>query len=142
MDIRVYERVQDGRVSFDVYVINADSGNKHAGGMPKRWLIFHCATIGQIKAKLPQVNIAINAKKGGKKVVQGSSEHPNPDAFKKIEIRYIVDQLNKTIAAQKDSLRKRDDLQGQKPTQQPNPKVTENSPDQVGNKTLTSHVKN
>ena len=44
-------------VSFDIYVINdADSTSPfHAGGMPKEWLVMHCATAEQVHKKFPNM---------------------------------------------------------------------------------------
>ena len=45
------------KVSYDVYVINNADENSpyHAGGMPERWLVMHCATKEQVQAKFPNM---------------------------------------------------------------------------------------
>ncbi|MEO1525734.1 MAG: hypothetical protein AAFX06_09870 [Planctomycetota bacterium] len=87
----IYRRDDPNRRDvYDVYVINDPDVNSpyHAGGMPKEWLIMHCATKAQVQAKFPN-QIASNK---GKKL---KSQPTDAD----VDVELVVDQemLQKAI---------------------------------------------
>lgn len=56
----IYKRTDPNdnpRVSYDVYVINnpTPGASDHAGGMPSKWLVMHCATKSELGKRFPNM---------------------------------------------------------------------------------------
>lgn len=86
MQMKIYRRKEGNRTVYDVFVINDPDPNSpfHAGGMPAKWLILHCATAEQVRARLPNAT-----KQDGTPIVKSSTKGnstPNEDANVNIEI--------------------------------------------------------
>jgi len=66
MRMEVWSRQKNGRLVYDVYVINEKDPASafHAGGMPARWLILHCASEENFKSRFPGIDINSGARLG------------------------------------------------------------------------------
>ncbi|WP_144056792.1 hypothetical protein [Rhodopirellula europaea] len=103
--MKIYRRKEGNRTVYDVYVINDPDPNSpfHAGGMPAKWLILHCATAEQVRAQLPNAT-----KQDGTPIVKSSTKGkstPNEDANVNIEmvvkesiLKEYADELQKESA--------------------------------------------
>ncbi|MFG0264948.1 MAG: hypothetical protein ACF8AM_07320, partial [Rhodopirellula sp. JB055] len=105
MQMKIYRRKEGSRTVYDVYVINDPDPNSpfHAGGMPAKWLILHCATAEQVRAQLPNAT-----KQDGTPIVNKSTKGkstPNKEANVNIEmvvkesiLKEYADQLQEESA--------------------------------------------
>lgn len=55
MNLELWERMHYGKKVYDVYVINNVDPNSpyHAGGMPEKWLVLHCASVENVRVRFP-----------------------------------------------------------------------------------------
>jgi hypothetical protein len=100
MKMQIWQR-NDPRlgVAYDVYVSNDTdpSSAYHAGGMPAKWLVVHCATPAQIKSKFPDAK-----KSDGTPLVYGVGKDAKSVATDAdVDLRLVIDeeQLKKEIEA-------------------------------------------
>ncbi len=55
MPVELWQRELDGRLVYDVYIINSPDVNSNfdAGGMPAKWVILHCETLDDVEKRFP-----------------------------------------------------------------------------------------
>lgn len=100
MKMQIWERIDPVlNKAYDVYVINDSnpSSSFHAGGMPAKWLVVHCATPGQIRSKFPDAK-----KTDGTPLVYGAGKGAKSEATEAdVDIRLVIDeeQIKKEIEA-------------------------------------------
>ncbi len=85
--------------TYDVYVINDADPNSayHAGGMPAKWLVVHCATPGQIRTKFPDAK-----KTDGSPLVYGAGKDAKSEATEAdVDVKLVIDeeQIKKEVEA-------------------------------------------
>lgn len=91
MNMEVWQRQDKGRAGlvYDVYVINNPDPNSpfHAGGMPAKWLVMHCASPNEFRAKFPN-----SVSESGQPLVKSKPDAKPQTTKADVPIEMIVDQ--------------------------------------------------
>ncbi len=96
MRMELWSRQEGQSVVYDVYVINEKDPASafHAGGMPARWLILHCASPTHFNSRFPGIDINTGARLGN---VDKESKPKATPADVKIELITDKDEIEKHI---------------------------------------------
>jgi len=100
-----------GKLVFDVYVINDpdETSPYHAGGMPEKWLIVHCATADEIKRRFPNSTRAdgsplVKSAKGAKPIASDADVDIKL-VIDKAMVEEFVSQANESVKAEDKELK-------------------------------------
>lgn len=84
--------------TYDVYVINEPSGQYHAGGMPEKWIVLHCASQTQVRAKFPDAVLSsVHKLSDTERLAAKLPVLDNPDAEVPVSIDVNIDELEKVL---------------------------------------------